>query len=1118
MKSQDYNPKKIETKWQKEWEKKKIYKTADAGKKFYALVEFPYPSGDGLHVGHPRPYIGMDIIARKKRMEGFNVLFPMGWDAFGLPTENYAVKTGLHPKIVTKKNTDNFRKQMKMLGFSFDWSREVNTTDPEYYKWTQWIFLKFFEKGLAYKAKSAINWCPSCKIGLANEEVISGNCERCGGLTEKREKEQWMLAITKYADRLDKDLDLVDYPERVKIQQRNWIGKSEGSEIEFKINPTPALPKGEGEFGYHTTDSKTWKVLQGRVLEMRKNATEAEDILWQSLRKNLMGYHFRRQQIIGNFIVDFVCLEKSLVIEVDGDIHDYQKKEDGERTEFLKQRGFQVVRFRNEEILSNISGTLEKIEEHLKALPFGEGLGGVKVFTTRADTLFGVTYVVLAPEHELIKNLKLKITNYNEVEKYVEEVKNKSELSRTNTSEQKTGVELKGIKAINPANNEEIPVWVADYVLPQYGTGAVMAVPAHDERDFEFAKKFNLPILEVVVPDRVDFKNPPQRGKKNIPRRTVQVVLRRPSDGKIIILHWKHNSWKTLIIGGVENGEDLLQAATREVQEETGYKNIKFIKKLGDMYAEYFASHKNENRRAYATGFLFDIIDEEKNKISIEEKSKHEPVWLSVEQAMKIVIGVEPPIFLTRLEQNSWFYDGEGTLINSNSFVGLSSKEARKKITEFVGGKIVTKYKLRDWIFSRQRYWGEPIPLVYCENCAKQTCQPGRSTCLNAGWVPVPEKDLPVKLPDIKNYKPTNTGESPLTAIEKWVNTTCPTCGGKAKRETDTMPNWAGSSWYYLRYCDPENNKEFASQKKLDYWMPVDWYNGGTEHTTLHLLYSRFWHKFLYDLKLVPSSEPYKKRTSHGLILGENGEKMSKSRGNVINPDGIVKTYGADTLRLYEMFIGPFDQDAPWSTESIIGVRRFLERMWRVALLAKDFFGPRVALRAQPDTQKSSANSAILEKLLHKTIKKVGEDIEKMSFNTAISAMMILMNEMEKSNKVTIKDYKIFLKLLSPFAPHIAEELWQRSQTSKKSPKSDFKSIHLESWPEYDEAKIKDKEVKIAVQINGKTRTELAVPADITKEQVCVKALELPAVQKWLAGRNPQKTIYIPGRILNIVV
>ncbi|MBL7045104.1 MAG: leucine--tRNA ligase [Parcubacteria group bacterium] len=793
-----YNHKKIEKKWQEKWEKEEPYKAEDfsnppaGGEKSYLLVEFPYPSGDGLHVGHPRPYIGMDVIARKRRAEGKNVLFPIGWDAFGLPTENFALKTGKHPKDVTRDNTDNFRRQIQMLGISFDWSREINTTQPEYYKWTQWIFLQMFKKGLAYKASVAINWCLSCKIGLANEEVVDGHCERCGGETEKRQKEQWMLAITKYADRLDKDLDDVNYLEPIKIQQRNWIGKSEGAELDFAIAP------------------------QGRT-SFVASSSPRNDLFPQS----------------------------------------------------------------------------------------------IKVFTTRADTIFGATYMVLAPEHALVQELKTQITNFDEVEKYIEDAKKKTEIERTAEGKEKTGVELKGVKVVNPANNEEVPVFIADYVMAEYGTGAIMAVPAYDERDREFAEKFSLPIVESELVD----------------------------------------------------------------------------------------------------------VDE---------------------------------------------------------------------VIKKVKGEKVIKYKLRDWVFSRQRYWGEPIPIIHCGEC---------------GPVAVPESDLPVELPEVEDYKPTDDGESPLVKAESWVNVKCPSCNGDAKRETDVMPNWAGSSWYYLRYTDPANNEAFADAKNLKYWTPVDWYNGGMEHTTLHLLYSRFWHKFLYDIKVVPTHEPYQKRTSHGLILAEGGEKMSKSKGNIVNPDEVVENFGADSLRLYEMFMGPFDQAISWSTDNMVGVRRFIEKVWR--------------LQEKVDVEKglSSGNEVdgdeTLGSILHSTIKKVSDDIEAMKFNTAISILMILVNEMEKKEEVSKENYKILLVLLAPFAPHVAEELWEKVGNDS--------SVLDQVWPKYDESKIVKDTVSIAIQVDGKVRASIEISVGEAEEKVKEKALSEEDVKKWTEGKKVEKVMYIKGRIISIV-
>ncbi len=828
MKNYDHG--KIEKKWQKAWEKSGIYEAKDNSKKpkFYALIEFPFPSGDGMHTGHLRSNTAMDIISRKRRAEGFNVLYPIGWDAFGLPTENYAIKTGIHPAIVSKKNTDNFRRQLKSAGFSFDWSREINTTDPEYYRWTQWIFLEMYKKGLAYKKKMFVNWCPKDKTGLANEEVVDGKCERCGTPVEKREKEQWMLAITKYADRLDRDLDTVDYLEKIKIQQRNWIGKSEGAEFDFPVSGT----------------------------------------------------------------------DKS-----------------------------------------------------------------IKIFTTRADTIFGVTYVVLAPEHPLVEMLLPRARNKFEITSYVSEVTKKTTMDRTALGKEKTGIVLEGVRAVNPATKEEVPVWVADYVLPDYGTGAVMAVPAHDERDFEFAKKYNLSVKRVVVPS-------------------------------------------------VESEQE-----------------------IAGPYVAY------------------------------------------------------------------------GVLTNSPGFDGLESKKAQRKITEDFG-KMVTTYKLRDWVFSRQRYWGEPIPMVYCEHCRNEALKKDGEQAVNAGWVPVPEKDLPVVLPNVKNFQPTDNGESPLASVSKWVNTKCPVCGNKARRETDTMPNWAGSSWYFLRYTDPKNKKFLADKKKLKLWQPVDWYNGGMEHTTLHLLYSRFWNKFLFDIGVAPTSEAYQKRTSHGFILAGNGEKMSKSRGNVVNPDQIIETFGADTLRVYEMFIGPFDQAASWNTDSIIGSRRFLERAWR---LQEKVEQRAVGKKGKAD-QGNAANPVDLrlESTLNATIKKVSEDIETMRFNTAISTLMILSNEFDRTEVIRRADYESFIKLLAPFAPHMTEELWLLLGNKG--------SIHGSPWPQYDESRIKSTETTIGVSINGKVRAEMTVEEGMTEDTIKEKALSLGAIVKWISGKGVRKVIYVKGKLINIVV
>ena len=799
-----YNPKEIERKWQKIWEEEKAFAASQdfTRPKYYALVEFPYPSGQGLHVGHPRPYTALDIVARKRRMEGYNVLYPMGWDAFGLPTENYAIKNHIHPRIVTKNNVKRFKEQLQTLGYSFDWDREINTTDPNYYHWTQWIFLKLFKAGLAYKAEMPINWCTSCKVGLANEEVVNGHCERCGSEVVRRVKSQWMLKITEYADKLIDGLDTVDYIERVKVSQKNWIGRSYGAEVDFAI-------KGKQET--------------------------------------------------------------------------------------------------------------------------------LRIYTTRPDTLFGVTYMVISPEHPYILKFADEIRNMDEIRAYQEMAAKKSDFERSELAKEKTGVMIDGLTAVNPVNGQEIPIWVSDYVLMSYGTGAIMAVPAHDERDWEFARKFHMPIIQVVESSK----------------------------------------------GAV----DVNEAAFTDV--------------------------------------------------------------------------------------------ATGRMVNSGFLTGMEVAEAKKAITEYLEkegiGLPKTNYKLRDWVFSRQRYWGEPIPIVKCEKC---------------GYVPIPEDQLPLELPEVESYMPTDNGESPLAAMRSWVETTCPCCGGRAERETDTMPQWAGSSWYFIRYIDPNNEKELASREAMNYWLPVDWYNGGMEHTTLHLLYSRFWHKFLYDQGVVPCPEPYKKRTSHGMILGENGEKMSKSRGNVVNPDDIVNDFGADTLRTYEMFIGAFDLSAAWSQEGVRGCRRFLERVWKLQELV---------------TQESGYSKE-LETKMHQTIKKVSGDYESLKYNTGIAAMMSLINDFYKAGKVTRDEFRTFLILLNPVAPHITEELWESAGYEGR--------LYQAKWPVWDEEKTVEAVIEIAVQVNGKVRTTIKLPADVTKEDAVAAGKE--AVADRLTG-TIVKEIYVPGRLVNIV-
>jgi leucyl-tRNA synthetase len=948
QKSEDYNHLKIEPKWRKVWEKKGINKTSDKNKKtkFYILDMFPYPSGQGLHVGHPRGYVATDVYSRYMKMKGYNVLHPMGWDAFGLPAENYAIKMKTNPMKMDKLNVARYKKQIEILGLNYDWSREINTTDPNYYKWTQWIFLQMFKKGLAFESYEPINWCPSCKTGLANEDLEDGKCERCGSVIEKKPMRQWVLKITDYADRLLKDINNLNWPESIKESQRNWIGRSEGCEFEFKI------------------------------------------------------------------------IDSELII---------------------------------------------------------------KVFTTRADTLFGVTYVVLAPESKLVQELKTQIKNWSEVEKYITDAKSKTEIERTAVNKTKTGVALQGIYVINPANGEKVAVWISDYVLADYGTGAVMAVPAHDERDFAFAKKYNLPIKQVIVPCANDSKNPPKPGLEEVKRDTIIVHLRDKSTRKFALLNW-HGTLEgitTAIMGGIENGQTPEQAALMEITEEASLKNVKIIKKLQFITAaKYCASHKNQNRCAHTYTLLAEIENiTDQGIISESEQKIHTLVWVDENQVFACLTPDHQKQVWQMLKNETALTTG-GYLINSEKFDGVDSEKARQEITKVFGQQKIS-YKLKDWVFSRQRYWGEPIPLIHCEKC---------------GVVAVPEKDLPVKLPKVKFYEPTGTGESPLAAIDKWVNVKCPKCDGKAKRETNTMPQWAGSSWYYLRYIDPKNNKNLIDKNKEKYWMKdgVDLYVGGTEHATRHLIYARFWHKFLFDIGVVSANEPFTQLKNLGMILGSDARKMSKRWGNVVNPDEVVKNLGADTLRVYEMFMGPFEQEIAWSTDNMVGSRRFLEKVWR---LKEKISEPKI-------------NDADFETLLHKTIKKVTEDIVGFSFNTAISAFMILVNMAEK--KETRKgDYEVILKLLAPFAPHMTEEIWFNLGHKK--------SIHLEKWPEYDIKKIVSDKVVIMVQINGKPRTSFEMASGSTQDDIEKIAFAREDVSKWLVGKQIKKKMFIKERILSLI-
>ena len=1117
-----YIPSEIEPKWQQTWADTKLYAASDSSEreKYYYLVEFPYPSGDGLHVGHVRSYTALDIMARHKRMQGFNVLYPMGFDAFGLPTENFAIKNKIAPQIATERNVATFTRQLKSLGLSFDWDRVVNTTDPDYYKWTQWIFLRLLEAGLAYQDEIAINWCPFEKTGLANEEVVDGKHERCGTPVEKKLLKQWILKITAYADRLIDDLGTVDYLDRVSAQQINWIGRSEGAEIEFVI---PA-------------EAGTKPVHNGKILN--------------------------------------------------------QVQDDK---------------------------------------------GSVTVYTTRPDTLAGATFLVLAPEHPLVESITTE-EQRSKVNQYIKKTQSESEVARQETDRPKTGV-WTGATTTNPITGDDMPVWIADYVLAGYGTGAIMAVPAHDQRDYDFAKAFNLPIKSVIEPLVIQTTGtatfrPDEPAQDS---RGIIAIVKHWQDDKYLGLRWQAASWGTLLTGGIDEGFTPEETVLKEIYEETGFKHAKITADLGIIHGRYYHAPKKLNRFGHAPTFIVELADGDRDEVSIEEQNKHDMLWLTKDEMKSFLTSASHLMAMELMAQP--VYTGTGILTNSGQFDGLESDAAKSAIVAWLEakgvGKKATKYKLRDWVFSRQHYWGEPIPVIHCPQCAVSDAktslslsfyyQPTWDAILNGvktvesralnpheskrffgdvavgdivelvnktsderlaieilesrrfknvaelnadeGWatevsetgtkkslkqqaadfasyspdymdridqngliawrfklvtkvVPVPEDQLPVALPHVESYEPTETGESPLAAMTDWVNVDCPKCGGPAKRETDTMPNWAGSSWYYLRYMDPHNDQAFAGQEALDYWSPVDLYNGGMEHTTLHLLYSRFWHKFLFDQGLVPTSEPYAARRSHGMILGPDGVKMSKSKGNVINPDAVIERYGADALRLYEMFMGPFDEMTAWSDERLSGVSRFVYRVWTLAQELIDAHNTPDGSTG-PDQENTGTFDTEVDRMTHKTLKKVHHDIESMNFNTMVSSLMEYINFLTDARiktallepahaELASRTLRTLILMLAPAVPHLAEELW--NQIGNEG------SVHVAAWPKYDPELIKEDLVQVIVQVNGKLRGTITMPIDVTEDEMKEAAAAEPNAVKYLEGVDIVKIIVVPRKLVNFVV
>ncbi len=1275
-----YNHKEIEKKWQKKWGKQELYKTEEisAKPKCYVLDMFPYPSGEGLHVGHPKGYIATDVYSRFKKMSGFNVLHPMGWDAFGLPAEQYAIKNKIHPRVAVEKNVARFKEQLSVIGFNYDWERELSTTDPKFYKWTQWIFLKLFEKGLAYESYEPINWCPSCQTGLANEDLDGNRCERCGTVVEKKPMRQWCLRITDYAERLLADLDALEWPESIKESQKNWIGKSEGAIIRFQIvkdNIPPAEWHGTGiliktKSGKYLFQERDMNASRhpGMFTPFGGGRENRESPLLCAIREIKEEIDIELSVAKIQFVGDFGSRNNP------GKFHKVFYAEDIDVNTITVHEGKGAVELTYEEALAH-----PKVTEFTKnALRKWETMEkhAVDVFTTRPDTLFGATFLAISAELAQ-KWIDVGWAPSEDIKKYIADTIAEN-ATRTYEEKEKTGI-FSGVQAINPANGEEIPVWVVNYVLGDVGTGAIMAVPAHDERDFEFAKKFDLPVRQVIAPIiTLTGASAPQEDKPITQRNVTTAIIRRKGTNNYLLLSWGKDGCG-FVGGGIDEGETPEEAIKREIMEETGYVNFDIQEiQLMSLYGHGFKHRKDVNCFDRDKAFLVEILDDAQNEISEKEKSEHNLTWIDLPDVFPRISLDHHKYIWERYQAGEQPFTEEGKLVNSDQFDGLTSEEAKKAITEFVGGKMKTTYKLRDWVFSRQRYWGEPIPIIHCEACKnkkqkvllvhgfkggadknslpylkkeleakgfevfaptmttsaepdfeqwmeelrpyfeklseddivvgfslggkaavsalerfqkkighlyliapaieapkaeywekRKTKQPELTGALdkvkvfwempidwakveglpksaevlwsgddisvleptnawcpkswqikkmigfqhftapvipelleeilrakNTGAIPVPEKDLPVKLPEVEFYEPSGTGESPLANISDWVSVKCPKCGGEAKRETNTMPQWAGSSWYYLRFIDPKNSEALVDKNKEKYWSPVDMYVGGAEHATRHLIYARFWHKFLYDIGAVNYAEPFLKLHNVGLILAEDGRKMSKRWGNVVNPDDIVEEFGADTLRLYEMFMGPFEQATAWSTDGIVGPRRFLEKVFRLSQGIRN--------------QESGIMNPALETLLHQTVKKVTEDIEAFKFNTAISALMIFANALEKEESVPLIPYSLFLILLAPFAPHITEELWHEIGNES--------SIYLAEWPKYDEAKTRSDHVTIAVQVNGKLRGTFDADAGISEDEAAMEALSLPDVKKWLEGKKPKKVIYVKGKLVSIVV